>query len=1154
MSTVSKQVFTDPSGRRWKTLTRSGAVFALVAAALTVAFVASLLAVPFLPSVGSSVRHHSPGLHLLPSRKAQLMRLLLHRERLKLQHTMAQEQARRKAATHPHAAGNQIVAAFYGSWQPTGLHSLRANASKLTHLLPTWLRLDASGAKLSTEAWEGTSAPANRSAVRIAREHGVAIHPVLSNAVPGGFDARRVERLLHSAHSQHTLALQLRDWLREQGFQGLNVDFESLTTRDYRRLPTFLRLLHRVLGQAGLQLSIDVEAAEERLDLRRVATTTDFVVLMAYDEHYAEGEAGPIASAGWFNNVLRAALHQIPAQKLVVGLGNYAYDWPAAGGRAEAIDFLDALMLAREAREELPPPERVDFDTDALNPTFNYADEDNKQHEVWMLDAVTVYNQLVMATSLNVRGTALWVLGGEDPEIWRLLRRSRPLGELPRPSELSDLKNAANITYVGEGEVLTVAATPKRGLRTIEVDPHTGLCTDETWETFPTPYVIQRSGYTPGAIALTFDDGPSPQYTPELLDVLKAAGVHATFFLIGDNAERYPEIVRRIWREGHEIGNHTFSHPNLAAVSGQRATLELNASQRALQSILGRSTLLFRAPYNADAEPTSAEEVTPIRVASELGYLTIGELIDPQDWNLYRAQAAGGRTRRTTASIVDDVMRDVDTTKGNVVLLHDGGGNRAHTVAAVRQLIPRLRAQGKHFVTVSQLMGKTRNDVMPALRPQDQLLVGVDRVVFDTVFAIEAALSVAFLLAIGLGLLRVLMIVPLAILHRRRATRRQYDPTFRPRVSVLVAAYNEQPVIVRTLRAILRNAYPELEVIVIDDGSTDGTTEEVQQSFADEPRVRVIRQSNAGKAGAMNRGIREASGDVLVCLDADTQIGPETIAQLVKHFADPRIAAVAGNVRVGNARGMLTRWQSIEYLTSQNLDREAYALINAVTVVPGAVGAWRRSAVLSVGGVEPDTLAEDRDLTWRLRQANWVIETEAAAEGWTEAPERLRDLFKQRFRWTHGTLQCMWKHRRAAFRHGSFGWVAVPTLWLFEVVFQALAPLIDLQLLFVGVTLLQAWLVRGVYHGDWQPLAQAADQARLVGFFYGLFFLVELISAAIAFRLDRSRPWVLWRLFWQRFVYRQLMYAVLWKSLVSALRGLRQGWGKLDRRGTVNAP
>ena len=421
-------------------------------------------------------------------------------------------------------------------------------------------------------------------------------------------------------------------------FQGINVDFENLETDDYPLLITFLQRMKAAFGPSHLLVSVDLEAKSDReakgnLDWRAVSSICDFVVVMAYDEHSENGPAGPIASMAWYRDIVQRATRSIPREKLVIGIANYAYDWMDGHDGAEPMTYQAALVTAHDFRQGEKPEDIVDFDDDTLNPTFRYQDDDLKWHEVWMLDAVTAANQWLVAQNYGVRGMAIWVLGSSDPSIWKFIDRDH-LNQRPNMSLLEEIKFPFDVEFIGEGEIAHVDQNPTPGSRSLDdIDPQTGLALDERYHTFPTSYVISRSGYKPKMIALTIDDGPADPYTGQMLDELKALHVPATFFLIGQNAERYPGLVRRIWNEGHEIGNHTFTHPNIGVIKDSEARLQLNATRRVFESILHRSTLLFRPPYNADAEPTADFEVTPIALASSLNYITVLELIDSQDWN-----------------------------------------------------------------------------------------------------------------------------------------------------------------------------------------------------------------------------------------------------------------------------------------------------------------------------------------------------------------------------------------------------------------------------------------------------------------------------------------------------------------------------------------
>jgi peptidoglycan-N-acetylglucosamine deacetylase len=477
--------------------------------------------------------------------------------------------------------------------------------------------------------------------------------------------------------------------------------------------------------------------------------------------------------------------------------------------------------------------------------------------------------------------------------------------------------------------------------------------------------------------------------------------------------------------------------------------------------------------------------------------------------------------------------------------MHDSGGDRSQTVKLLPVLIDRLRAEGYSFVPVSELGGLTRDQVMPKL-PWTVMLYA-DRVVFLTLSFIGQFLYYCFITAIILGVARLLLLGGLAIQNRFRGGHTQ-PPIARSgeTVSVLIPAYNEEKVIVATVERILASDYRNLEILVIDDGSLDRTADVVRQRFAGETRVNLISIANGGKAHALNIGLYQAGGAVVVALDADTQFNTDTISRLVRWFADPEIGAVAGNAKVGNRINMITRWQALEYIVAQNLERRALSALDTLTVVPGAVGAWRRETLLELGGFPADTLAEDQDLTIAIQTAGYHVAFDTSAIAWTEAPATFRGLSRQRFRWSFGTLQCLWKYRRVTFnpRFGELGLVALPQVWLFQIILTTLAPVADLLLV---------WQLAGQWIAYKQHGAEFTDtDLKLIGIYYAIFIAVDLLAALVGFAMEQREDWRL--LLWlplQRFGYRQLMYYVVLRSIATALRGPFVGWGKLERHGTV---
>ncbi|MFD9889040.1 bifunctional polysaccharide deacetylase/glycosyltransferase family 2 protein [Amycolatopsis sp. NPDC059027] len=618
-------------------------------------------------------------------------------------------------------------------------------------------------------------------------------------------------------------------------------------------------------------------------------------------------------------------------------------------------------------------------------------------------------------------------------------------------------------------------------------------------------------------LALTFDDGPDPGWTPRVLDALDAHHVHATFFVTGARAARYPGLIREILARGHEIGNHTATHSDLRADGELRTKLELRGTDLALAGAAGISTSLVRPPYSATPRALDDPAWAAVRGLGADGRLVVLSDVDTEDW------------RRPG---VDRIVANATPASGRgaVLLMHDAGGDRSETVAALDRLVPELSGAGWRFDTVTGATG-----ISGATGEADTVtrVGGWALVAAVGAGGVLAAVLRWLLIAAGvLAVLRTILVLVTTAVHVRRGGARRLPPVREP-VTVIVPAYNEEAGIEATIRSILASDHHPVWVIVVDDGSTDGTAEVVERlSFR---RVRLIRQRNAGKPAALNAGLAAARTELVVMVDGDTVLEPGTVRAVIRPFADPAVGAVSGNAKVGNRGGLLGRWQHIEYVIGFNLDRRMYDVLECMPTVPGAVGAFRRSAVLALGGVGEDTLAEDTDLTMALEQDGWRVVYEQGARAWTEAPATLGQLWKQRYRWCYGTLQAVWKHRRAIVRRGAAGRLGrrgIPYLLLFQVVLPMLAPFVDLAALF------------GVFTGDW-PIALA---------YWAVFQVMQLIPGVIAFRLDREPLGPLAALPLQQFVYRQLMYLVVIQSVMTAVAGARLPWHKLHRTGQNTLP
>jgi len=618
-------------------------------------------------------------------------------------------------------------------------------------------------------------------------------------------------------------------------------------------------------------------------------------------------------------------------------------------------------------------------------------------------------------------------------------------------------------------------------------------------------------------VALTFDDGPNPRWTPQIAAELRRAGVVGTFFLIGSEAARYPGVVRQLFRDGDELGNHTFTHVFLSGVPSWEGRVQIELTEAVISGITGHYTRLLRPPYSSTPDAVRARDDRALAALAGSRYFVVLANYDSKDWR-----------RPGVRRIVENAMPPGRT--GGIVMLHDGGGNRSQTVTAVRDLIARLKARGFQLVTVSQLAGLSTGVVEPTAKgwPQSRGSVFVFSV--RVAYALTTVFSVILLTIGALVLLRAVLLFALAS-HQARASRARLSTAHSPSVAIVVPAYNEQVMIERAVRSLAASEYEDFEVVVIDDGSTDRTAEIIAGLELD--NVRLVRQDNAGKAAALSTGVEVTSSDVVVMVDGDTLFEPDTLAKLVRPFADPEVAAISGNTKVGNRRGLLGRWQHIEYVIGFNLDRRMYEALQCTPTVPGAAGAFRRDVLEELGGVPGDTLAEDTDLTLAIGRRGRRVVYADDARAWTEAPSTLGTLWRQRYRWAFGTMQAVWKHRGAVVsrdpRQRRIGRRALPYMFLFMILLPTLAPAIDLFAIY-GL----------VFNGAVRTLA-----------IWGIFNLLQLGVGVYAFRLDREPMRPLWALPLQQFVYRQLMYLVIIESTVSALQGVRSHWRHLPRTGEV---
>lgn len=1109
--TPQRQIFQADSRRRWRIFQWTNRfIILLLLAALAIAAI-------------SVYRDHPPA---LPDLNTAHTHVRMQRQ-VPLTMNAGESQAfhgfsdvlKSPAMLVPSAAGF-IRSAFYVDWDPQSFYSLQRNISKLNMVLPEWFFINPGTNSITMNI--------DTAALSLMRLHHVAIVPILNNINlkkgEGEFDGSIIHQVLSDPARSNALIESIVSALTRYRLQGINIDFEELQEGSEEGLIRFQKLLYERLHPLGLLVTQDVMPSNDDYNPGALARYNDYIFLMAYDEYYASSVPGSVSAQQWIEKTFREFTKDIPENKVVLCMAGYGYDW-APDEEAETVTYQQAMALARQYKAS------IHFDNNTYNCYFEYTDGDSAQHEVYFADAATNFNTIRFASTAGAAGTALWRLGSEDERLWRFYNKDLSNESLAQqPFDFTLLTSSAKMVdqpdYIGEGEVLNVISEPQAGSLKIEVDTSEQTVSEEQYLAYPTNYVIRKFGKVNNQVILTFDDGPDPEYTPRILDILKKEKVPATFFVVGMNAEANLPLLKRIYAEGHEIGNHTFTHPNMATVSDRRAYMEMETTRKLIESTIGRSTILFRAPYNADAEPTKQVELKPVAMSRERNYYTVGESIDPNDWD------EGVTAQQVYQRVVHQYEQN--PAKG-IILLHDAGGDREATVQALPAIIRYFKTHRVQFTTVSDLLHKPKTSIMPVVNDN---LIAVDQRVASFGYVAEKFMDFAFWVAIGLGLIRILVFGIMAFIRRRQERLAMAAPLSNdllPLVTIVVPGYNEELNAVKTVESLLRQDYPALQVLFVDDGSTDQTFEKVSLAFKGNSKVEVVRKPNGGKASALNYGIKMAQADFLVCIDADTQLLPDAVRRLMeKMISAPCVGAVAGTVRVGNNVNLLTRWQRIEYIIAQNFDRRALDLVNGISVVPGAIGAFSKAAVQEAGGFTTDTLAEDCDLTIRILRAGYRVFNCAEAVAVTEAPETLSQFMKQRFRWCYGIMQSFWKNRDACFRpaFGGLGLVSLPNLLIFQVLLPILAPLADLML---------------VFSLFWNQGSGAANLHMAL--FYGSFLIVDLLVSITAFRYEKQALRDVWWIIPQRFVYRQLMYVVLYRSIRKAIKGEGQGWGVLNRTG-----
>jgi len=1031
-----------------------------------------------------------------------------------------------------------IRAGFYVNWDASqSINSLQKNIKNLNLIIPEWLFIDP-----NTDALYNTIDP---KALKIMQDAGVKIMPLLTNNYKTLFRGETVRRILTSPAKKQKLINDIIAVLKQYNFIGINIDFEEIMMDSDKPLIEFQKQLYEQLHAQNFLVSQDVIPFNDEYNFKALSNYNDYLILMAYDQHHAETKPGPNSSQKWIEAAVFDMASKVPANKVILALPAFGHDWQLDKKekvvKVNDVTYQQAIANARNSNAV------IDYDNDSYNLFYQYYDSEDHLHKVYFVDAATNFNSIRFATELNLAGTALWRLGGEDVRLWSFYNKPMTKTALKKFDFVSFNKIKAGFApdFVGEGEVLDIIASPEDGFIRSEIDTNSMLISEEYYDKLPSTYVIRRFGATTKKkLVLTFDDGPDPKYTKQILDTLAYYHVPAAFFVVGYQAENNIPLIKRIFKEGHEIGNHTFTHPDMSEVSKQRAALEMDATRLLIECITGHSTILFRAPFNADSEPGKYEELAPIALSRQKNYITVGESIDPEDWqipiNEYKNDTIFDRVVKIYQHKINTGNPEDTSIAGSIILLHDAGGNRENTVNATGKIIRYFRAQGYSFTTVADLLGKTPEEMMPTIpKGKEYYWLQINYLIAETAYLGGNLLFAIFMIFLLLSCIRIIIIGGMALLEKRKKIKLDaLENTLpRPFVSIIVPAYNEEVNAVSSIQNLLKCDYPDFEIIFVDDGSKDNTFEIVKNEFKNNALVKVYTKQNGGKASALQYGIGQSHADYVVCIDADTKLAPDAVSKLMRNFLNPltnngkEVGAVSGSVVVGNEVNVLTKWQRIEYITSQNFDRKGFAFLNAITVIPGAIGAFKKDALIEAGGFTSDTLAEDCDITMRIIKAGYIIANEPKAYAYTEVPEQLKQFLKQRVRWSFGVMQTFWKHKDMLFnnKNKSLGWVALPDMLLFKYIIPFLSPIADFLMLFASLT----------------------GNGGKIAFYFVIYVLVDAFIASIAFAFEKENPSKLIWLIPQRLIYRWLMMYVFFKAIKRAIKGELQEWGVLKRTGNV---
>lgn len=756
-------------------------------------------------------------------------------------------------------------------------------------------------------------------------------------------------------------------------------------------------------------------------------------------------------------------------------------------------------------------------------------------------DAVTANNLIWSLKAKNLIGNdtefAITDPGYEEFTLWKLLQN--PFEPIRNYYLLTENMSASlSIKQEGEGEVSSLRDEGAPGQRQIET-PDKIFITASTVNKPQTPATVAKSGKLPKKIALTFDDGPHPEDTYKVLDILDKYDVKGTFFLVGSNVLANPDVAKNIVQRGHEVENHTYDHPVFSKLTPDSQINQIKANTELIEAVTGQDVRFFRKPFSDNNDIQTEQDLEYLKTLNNLGLEASEYDIDSKDWLL-----------DTSDQVVEKVINDLKTSNGDYsqILFHDTHQNIYRTLDALPPIIEFLQSNNIEIVRVDQLVSNstlaetTTTKEFRAIEIKNILFAGF---VWINVFLVVVALLKYAWMIFGS--------ISYHFKHRfRNAFLRRVNEKQRnwPTLGIIIACHNEELVIGKTLQGLLDSSYKKFRVTIIDDGSTDNTAEIVREFCDKDKRFKLLSIPNGGKANALVRGISITRTKWLVFCDADTIFDTDALRGFADSiFTNKRVGAVAGRIFVGNTINALTRSQAIEYGIAHIFTKAAQDIINSITVVPGALGLWNRDSLVAVGGFTSETLAEDADATMNLISANKRVKYFSSITARTEAPEKMKMLYKQRTRWQLGNMQATIKHRKGLFRkkYGGLGFFGLPMM-----IHELLTTLLYPALLGFTIFVLSGRIF------NWEFVIPSNLQFITSDWFllfsFSLVAIELLLSIFVIIREPTTRKQklsLLLTLPYYLIIYKTFLSYSTLVAMMRAARGTLQGWGHLTRTATV---